>query len=330
MRAVGQLCRPWLAATAGLALMLSYGGAYGGDSTLNKVRSTGTLHCGATARPGLAENGPAGQVGLFVDLCRAISAASLGRLGRIEFHAYDPDAFDRATDLDDVAFLSGSEILERHLISAALPGPTVFYVSLAVMVPDDSSFHRLDELAEHRICFLQGSSAHRALEAWFEAAHLTFKRMGYQENGEMLDAYNVGVCDALAGEMTDLARARIDAGINNLRSRILEQPLAVFPILAVTSMDDGQWAAIVAWTMFTLMRAEAARLNWAAGGVASVPIAGDSIGLASDWQNQVISAVGTYADIFERSLGTASSYRLQRGLNSPSLQGGAMIVPYSE
>jgi general L-amino acid transport system substrate-binding protein len=44
----------------------------------------------------------------------------------------------------------------------------------------------------------------------------------------------------------------------------------------------------------------------------------------------VISAVGSYGDIYRRNLGDGSSYKLPRGLNAPWRDGGLMLAPYSE
>jgi general L-amino acid transport system substrate-binding protein len=154
--------------------------------------------------------------------------------------------------------------------------------------------------------------------------------MGYQEDVEMYDAYNVQACRALAAEVTTLAAVRLDGGVNGLRSRILAEPLAAFPIMAATATTDAAWSAVVAWTIHTLIRAEVPSADWAAGGLDSLPIAAPELGLDHDWQKRVIAAVGTYADIYRRNLGDGSPYRLPRGLNAPWQDGGSMIAPYAE
>ena len=173
---------------------------------------------------------------------------------------------------DDVAFLTGSEILDQNLAGKLVPGPAIFYETTAVMVDENSPVQHLAELAGQSICYSLGSNAQRHLEAWFAAHHLDFIRQGFQEDVEMLDAYNVQFCRGMAGETTTLAAVRLDGGIRHLKSRILPEPLAAFPILATTGTQDAQWAAIVAWTIHTLVRAETPQTDWAAGGIDSLPI----------------------------------------------------------
>ena len=100
---------------------------------------------------------------------------------------------------------------------------------------------------------MSASPAERTLNAYSDSIHKTWFRRGFTEDGEMNDAYNVQNCHAVAGEITTLASTRLDPGVNHLSSRILPEPLAVFPVMAATGTDDAQWSSIVAWTVHTLV-----------------------------------------------------------------------------
>ena len=210
-------------------------------AVIDRIRTGGVIRCGGVSRPGLVGQSPDGRIaaGLYLDLCRAIGAALLGPEGRIEFRPYDSDkAFDRVRDgTDDLSFLDGSEILGQGLAGRTTLGPPVVFVSTAAMVPGDSAVRSLADLAGKTICFYQGSNAHRNLEAWMAAHRLDFRRMGLMEYGELYDTYNARVCDAQVGEIGDLAVARLDDAGAGLKSRILAEPLATFPILAVTPCE---------------------------------------------------------------------------------------------
>ena len=144
----------------------------------------------------------------------------------------------------------------------------------------------------------------------------------------MRDAYAARRCQGLAGEATSLAEAApaLDAG----RSHIIEEPLAAFPIIAASPVKDGEWGAVIAWTIATLIRADAQSGNWAAGGIDSRRAEAPELRLGKDWQKGVIEAVGGYGDIFRRNLGADSPYRLPRGLNAPWREGGLLLPPSME
>ncbi len=163
------------------------------------------------------------------------------------------------------------------------------------------------------------------------AAHaLDFARLGLMEYVELYDTYNAGVCDAQVGESGDLAVARLEGAGAKLKSRILPEPLAIFPIFAVTPARDPRWAAIVAWAIYTLQRAELPASPWAASGLDALAFKAPEFGLADDWQERVIAAAGTYAEIYARNLGARSRLQLPRGPNAPVEAGGQFVTPYRE
>ncbi len=315
-----------------LLVCCSISGATAG-SIAELVKARGFVRCGSVERPGLASAGGNGRwTGLEVDICRAVAAAVLGAPERIEFHKYEtPKDFDAVRNQqDDIYFLTGSEIAKQKLAGKVLPGPTVFVESHAVMAPVNSAAQHVDDLAGNGICFNVGSPVERTLNAYFDTIHKKWVRRGFNEEGEMNDAYNVQSCHAVAGEITTLASVRLDPGVNHLSSRILPETLAVFPVMAVTGTGDAQWSSIVAWTVHTLVSAERPETRWYAGGAGAMPIAATELGLDKDWQHRVLTAVGNYGDIFERNLGKGSGLKMDRGLNANNIGGGLLLSPFIE
>jgi general L-amino acid transport system substrate-binding protein len=279
----------------------------------------------------LAQRLPDGRLGgLEVDLCRALASAVLGSPDRMEFRLYDaPADFEGLKrQREDVAFLTGSEMVEHQLTGEVLPTATIFVESHAVMVPVASPKQHVLDLAKEGVCFLIGGSAGRSLEAYFEGLEQGFLRHPYSEEGEMADAYAVQRCHAIAGESTMLAKLRFDSGVNGLRSRLLPERLSAFPILASTSTADGGWSTIVAWTVATLVSGERPETRRYAGGAKAIPVAAAELGLDKEWQERVLGAVGSYGDIFERNLGKGSPLKLDRGLNANQLKGGLLLSPF--
>jgi len=302
-------------------------------TVLDRVKARGIVVCGGAERPGLAVPGADGRwSGLEVDICRAVATAVLGSPERMAFHRYEtPKNFDAVgRNEDDLYFLTASEISEHDLAGKVAPGQTVFLQSDAVMVNASSKIQHVADLAGDSICYMIASSAERSLEAYFDAVRKDWDHRPFSEDGEMNDTYNVQHCHAVAGEITTLADTRLDRGVNKMISRILPEPLTVFPIMAATGTGDGQWSALVAWTIDTLISAERPDTRWYAGGVRAMPIAAPELGLDKDWQQRVVAAVGDYGVIFERNLGAKSPFKLERGLNANLVNGGALLAPFIE
>jgi general L-amino acid transport system substrate-binding protein len=300
-------------------------------SVVDRVKARNVVSCGSVERPGLASIADEKRwSGLTVDICRGIAAAVLGSPERIEYHVYDtPKDFDAVRkQRDDVYFLTGSEVNEHKLAGKVVPGPTIFVEFHAVMTASTSTAQHLDDLAGDSICFLIGSSVERSLSAYFDSIKKGWMRRAFSEEGEMIDTYNVQNCHALAGEITTLAKVRLERGVNQLSSRILPEPLTAFPLMAMTGTVDAQWSAIVAWTVHTLVSAERPEMRWYAGGAGAMPIVAPELGLDKEWQYRVLAAVGSYGDIFERNLGRNSQLKLDRGLNANQLRGGLLLSPF--
>jgi general L-amino acid transport system substrate-binding protein len=291
------------------------------------------LRCGGVERPGLINMEPNGQAhGLELDLCRAIASVVLGPDGRLEFTRYDSEkAFAAArAGHDDVMFLTGREMVENGLTGQVIPGPSIFVETTAVIVQEDSPYPHLADLAGKPICYAQGPHAEYHLQDWFAAHKLAFVPMGFQEDVEMNDGYKVSYCHALAGEATTLADTAHSPEMGSKQSRFLPETLAAYPILATTGVRDGELAAIVAWTVETLKRADAPESYWVRGGVASMPVEAPALGLEKGWQKKLVDLVGSYGQIFDRNLGAQSELKLERGLNGPVGEQGAFAPPYVE
>ncbi len=286
--------------------------------TLDRVRQNGVVHCGAAARAGVADAGEAGRIGgLAVDLCRALTIAVLGPSGHTEFHIYDSaHAYDAVRDgSDEVAFLTADAVSEQGLAPVIVPGPPVFVSELTVMTQPGRS----GALTGATVCFMAGSPAHQALEAWVTRTGTPIARIGFQELGEMHDAFDAGRCDAMADEATELADFRADEP-GRAGAQILPA-LGVAPVFAATSTADGAWAALAGWAMAAAVQSEPAPNPWR-GDPPGLTMAG----LRPGWLHDMAAAVGTYPDMISRSVGPGSRLKLPPGPNA-LWPDGAMLAP---
>lgn len=282
--------------------------------TIGRVRSDNILRCAAEPRPGFAGVGDDGRItGLAVDLCRAIAIAILGPAGRIELNLVvaESEFVPLRHGAADVALLSGATIAEHRLGPSLLPGPVVFIDPIAVMVPASSPAQSVHDLDGRTVCVLIASPGQRTLEAALATERINVSRLAFAEDVEMLDAYNVGNCEAVVDHATRLAGMRRSAGINHLQSRILAPPLALTPVFAATPVNDGAWAALVSWTVQLLIAADDKPSPWRA--TAAAPLAD----LRAGWLTDVQVRLGTYAAMRDRHVGTHSPLGLTAWPNAP-------------
>lgn len=323
------------AAAVALAWAALAGAPAAAGPVLDRVRATNSVSCGAEERPGVAEAGEPGPggdgatvSGLAVDLCRAVAVAVLGPGGRVVFTVLDAARdFDGVRDgRQDVVFLSSGTLVAERLADRLSPGPAAFIGTESLLVPETSAVHAPRDLAGASVCFMIGTGAQRALEAALERDRVDVRRLGFGEDVELRDAYNVGRCAAVAGDATFLAEVRQDGGVHGLKSRIVEAPLALDPVLLFTGVEDGRWSALAATTLRALQLGSAPRSGWTGEGPEPLAAAATGLGFRPGWYAEVVAAVGTYADLWRRDLGDGSDLRLAPGPNAP-WPAGLMVAP---
>lgn len=277
-----------------------------GSSILDQVKKQGYVQCGSVSRPGLADAEKNEWHGLEVEMCRAVAIATLGPDARFAYHEYESerDFEPLRKGEDQIAFLTVSELRSQKLADQVVLGPEIYALPDLAMVPVDSPLHEMKDIAGKRVCFFIGSSAEDALNTYLRRNHLDVIRTAFSEEGEMMDAYNVGRCDVVVGEAPKLAEARLHGGIHHLRSRMLPEALGENRIFAVTPLrGDARWAALVAWTIETLRHLDGALTGPSLS-------TGQSFGLEADWESKVRDKLGSYEAIFDRTLGSRTPLQL--------------------
>lgn len=299
------------------------------QTTIEKIRAKGFVQCGTALRPGLAAADSEGHwSGLNFEICRAIAIAVLGPKARFAIHHYRAsDSYDPLrSGEDDVGFLTFEEMRVQNLTGVVLAGLPVFIETHDVLVAGDSKVQHADGLAGLPVCFDNTRSEEASLEAWVAEKKVPVLRSGFSESGEMYDAFDVQRCKAVVGESTTLAAHRTEANAKYLNGRLLPEHLATIPVVIATPLKaDAQWAAVVDWTLRTLMVADAHETTFRPDGIRALDIDGAAFGLAKDWQKQLIAVTGSYSAMFDRNLGAGSPLKLEPGLNAPALDGHILM-----
>jgi general L-amino acid transport system substrate-binding protein len=266
---------------------------------LDHVRAGGTVTCAAESRPGFADMDDDGHPsGLALELCRAVALAVIGPAAKVQLVLPEAEATfaGLAAGGADLAFLSGGALSEHRLATALIQGPTVFLDSVALLVPDADAARAPADLAGRTVCVMIGSAGQRAAEATLGSLTPPIARLPFREDVELRDAYNVGRCDAVAGEVTWLEDVRRDGGINGRHSRLLRPPLAVIPLLATAPASDGAWAGLVFAVLNAIIADAAPPSAWRAAAMLEHPA------LRPTWRADIRAALGGYADMRDRNL----------------------------
>ncbi len=154
-----------------------------------------------------------------------------------------------------------------------------------------------------------------------------------------LAGFAKGDCEAMTTDNSGLFAERLKLEKPG-DAVILPEIISKEPLGPVTRADDMRWHTIVKWVAFALINAEelgvssktlpqalqsskpdVRRLMGVDGAL------GKMLGLDETWSRRAIEAVGNYAELYERNVGTGSRLGIPRGLNQLWSEGGILYAP---
>ncbi|HLZ99011.1 MAG TPA: transporter substrate-binding domain-containing protein [Steroidobacteraceae bacterium] len=318
-------------------------GAVRAQTTVERVRTAGSLSCAVVATPeDWNKTDLHGTLAaLDGEICRAVAVAVLGAKAKTTIKTFDSE-------------LQAEEALSKSAVDLAVGvtpeatsmwhwniafGPPVFYDGQTVLVRGDAPVAGIADLAGLKVCVVEGTDNEKVLLARTVARGIAISPLPFQEEGEMDDGLAVRHCDAISAYLSRLMQVKATYAKQLGRDRILGDLLTLSPIAPAYRRDDPQWSAIVDWTVYALIQAEASGVT-AANVAAQLKASEDpvvqrllgvdwaasrALGLAAkDWAAQVIAAVGNYGEIYERTVGPGSALQIPRGLNALWSNGGLM------
>lgn len=318
---------------------------------LQKVKARGKLNCGVDeSLPGFSsrKQGGAGSntfEGFNADFCRVVAAAIFGDPdGRIVFF---PLSFDERftaliTGKVDVIFGNTSWLASAD---AELPldfGPTTYYDSLAVLVPNSLGIAGWEELGElgragRTVCVERSGFPATRVEAAIGGAAVAPEVVElFAENGITLDVVPLrsddytyeaylreDECDAVIGLQSRLTSRRSTFGSAEDDHAIIQvifdtpqgNQLVREPLGPVFLEGDSQWRDVISWSVYATIQADEYGINqgnlarFLARPEQSYRIflgdegaLGRSLGLQPDFARHIVEQVGSYSEIFKHNL----------------------------
>ena len=329
-----------------IALTVLYTSSALAGQTLARVRANNEVHCGVTERLlGFSFKDQNGRwQGLNVDFCRAVAVAALGNADKVSFMPLTaPNRFP--------VLLSGKIDLLAHTatwtfgreagIGIKFPG-IYFYDGQTFMVSTDKkNIQQLEDLNNATICVEKKTTLQLNMANVFKVRGIHYTPIEVDSQQELDNAFLAGQCQACTAERSVLAGLRAEISGGTERFKILPGEISKEPLAPAVLRGDEEWLTLVRWVLFALIQAEEygvtsanvrtlqkettdPELRWFLNESGQRV---KTLGLKPDWVADVIAAVGNYGEIYERNFGSASSLKIERGLNRLWKQGGLLYAP---
>lgn len=324
------------------AVMGSYN-VHAAESRLDTVKQRGTLKCSGHNGSflGFAEVDDKGEwKGLDIELCRALAAALFGKPdGHLEIVPISwaqrwPAV--QSGDIDVVIKVTAWTQSRDTELRLAYSMP-YFFGAIQVLTRKELNAKDVTGLNGGVICVGAGTSQEKTLGSYLASRGVQAEIVSYEKFEEMQAAYNNKRCDGFVDWEPSLAIVKMQAS-NPDEHEILPEVMSLQAESIVMPEGDARWLDVQNWMLSSLIYAENEGITQANVDefrekpptaeiekfLGKTPGYGSRLGLSDDWAYNVIKSVGNYSEIFERSLGQGSPYKIQRGTNALYKNGGLL------
>ena len=313
--------------------------------TLDAIKARGQIICGVhPGLPGFSAADSNGKwVGLDVDICRAVAAATLGDAGKVKYVPLTAQARFTALQSGEVDMLSRNTTftLTRDASLGLSQTAVVYYDGQGFMVPVKSKITSAKQLKGQTVCVQSGTTTEKNLTDYSRANNLSIKPVVFEKLDAVEVAYFSGRCLAYTTDASGLASVRNKVAPKPDDHLILPELISKEPLGPLVRRGDDEWAAIVKWTIYGLLEAEENGITQAnvdelkssskdpvVGRIlGSTEDTGKLLGLDREWMLHAVKATGNYGEIFERNVGMKSALQLPRGLNNLWNNDGIQYAP---
>lgn len=307
--------------------------------TLDDVKKRGYLKCGVgTGLAGFSSPDDKGNwVGLDVDYCRALAAATLGDATKVK---YTPlSAKDRFTALQsgdvDVLARNTTWTMDRDANFGLVFTAVNFFDGQGFMVRKASKITSAKQLSSATICVYSGTSTEVNLADYFRSNGMKYETKSYDNLDAVKTAYEQGACDAYTTDKSGLTSIRLSMSKPD-DHEVLPETISKEPFAPMVRKGDEQWFTISKWVVYATLNAE--ELGLTSANVDDMKAQSQSpdvrrllgvdgkfaerLGVSNDWAYNIIKQVGNYAQAFERNVGPNTPLKIDRGINGLWNHGG--------
>jgi general L-amino acid transport system substrate-binding protein len=331
------------------------GGGGGGGGLLAEVQDRGTLRCGVNETvPGFGLVDEAGEyAGFDIEFCKVVAAAVLGDSEAVEFTSLDTETRFTALQAGDIDVLirNTTYTSSRDGGEGARFLATTFFDSQGMMVRADSGYSSIADMNGTTICVLSGTTTELNLATAAADAGIEYEPLTFTEADQIQEAFIAGQCQGWTSDKSQLAGIRsawpADQGGPEALT-IFDENFSKEPLGPAVLDGDDEWADAVNWAVIAAIQAE--EFGITSDNVEQMTSSDNSdilrflgqpipppddpeaepapfdpgLGLDPDFAVNVVTQVGNYGEIYDRTVGALG---LERGVNAQWQDGGLLYAP---
>jgi len=342
MNWIGSIKGAAAAVALGVLALIPASAQAGQGDTVKTIKERGHLLCTGHNGTylGFAEVDAAGNwKGMDIELCKAMATAILGspsklKIVPISFAQRFPSL--QSGDIDLIIKVTGWTMGRDTELGLQFSQP-YFLGATQIAVNVATGAKSAKDLNGATMCAQAGTSTERLAADYMTNLKIKYEMVTFEKSEEMRAAFFSGRCDAISLWGPNLAIS-ISQAADPSKFLALPDVLAVEPQSIGMRQGDDQFVDVANWLLTALWTAEeygitsenvdqhkAKPANPTVGRLLGVtPGIGKRLGLSESWAYDVIKQVGNYKQIFDRTLGDGSPYKMKRGVNALIRDGGVL------
>ncbi len=275
--------------------------------------------------------------GFDIEFCKALATAILGSPDKLQIIPVSwAQRFPsiQSGDIDVIIKVTGWTMTRDTELGLQYSRP-YFIGPFYVMSKTELGAKGIADLEGGVFCVNAGTTVERVLTDYMETNGIAYESLAFEKGEELRAAFYAGRCDAIAGFGPFLSATRVNAD-NPDDFEILGDVLALEPEGIVTRQGEDDFMDVINWMVSALLMAEEngitqanvdeMKANPPSASIERLlgvtPGVGTRLGLQDDWAYNVIKTVGNYGEIYDRTIGDGSRYKLPRGMNNLWNNGG--------
>tara|TARA_B100000767_G_C19751117_1_gene530834 strand:- start:992 stop:2026 length:1035 start_codon:yes stop_codon:yes gene_type:complete len=277
--------------------------------------------------------------GFDIEFCKALATAILGSPDKLQIIPISwAQRFPaiQSGDIDVIIKVTGWTQTRDTELGLQYSRP-YFVGPFYVMSKTELGASSIKDLEGGVFCVNAGTTVERVLTDYMSTNGIEYESLAFEKGEELRAALYAGRCDAIAGFGPFLSATRVNAD-NPDDYTIIGEPIALEPEGIVVKQGEDDLLDVVNWMLSALLMAEEKGITQANVDevkanppsttierlLGVTPGVGERLGVSDDWAYNVIKAVGNYGEIYDRTIGDGSRYKLPRGLNNLWNNGGLM------
>lgn len=331
-----------LITAAAMSLAAATGAMAQDEGVLGAIKARDSLLCTGHngSYLGFAEVDAQGAwQGFDIEFCKALATAILGSPDKVQIIPVSwAQRFPslQSGDIDVIIKVTGWTMTRDTELGLQYSRP-YFVGPFYTMTRKDLGATSIEDLAGGVFCAQSGTTVERILVDYMDARGLEYEILAFEKPEELRGAIYNQRCDAVPGFGPFLTATKVEAPDPDAFV-ILEDIMAMEPEGIVVREGEDALLDVVNWMVSMLLYAEQEGITQANVDemkanpksatiermLGVTPGVGARLGLSDDWVYNVIKASGNYGEIYDRTVGEGSRYKLPRGLNNLWNNGGVL------